>query len=374
MEYWNDGEHFWSVPLDLETSTQYQIKITDASNSSTFAFSENFEIYCNSITVTTPSSSTSWELGSSNYIYWVTTGIYDLVDISLYKAGSFERLIISSTSNDGEYYWLIPEDLVPDNDYTIQIEATHNMTIGDMSQPFELRAISNSIWIITPNSNCTWITGEIYTISWDSIGDISFVDIELYYFREIRLIIALETKNDGEYFWAIPSGLEDSMDYQIKVIDSSDSSIYDYSEYFKILSNFLPNSIIISSPSNGNSWKTDNSYYISWTSTGAISNVKIELYRDGLFQMIITSETSDDGQYYWSIPTYLISSTQYQIKITDVADNTVFDYSDIFEITSDELGPNYIPTYNLLLLICLLVGISLIIIKKQLRKNISYNS
>lgn len=34
--------------------------------------------------------------------------------------------------------------------------------------------------------------------------------------------------------WAIPSDLEDSTQYQIKITDSSDPSIYDFSDYFEI--------------------------------------------------------------------------------------------------------------------------------------------
>jgi len=48
--------------------------------------------------------------------------------------------------------------------------------------------------------------------------------------------ITSTTENDGEFYWFVSSNLIDSDFYQIKIIDASNSSIYDYSDYFTIKS------------------------------------------------------------------------------------------------------------------------------------------
>ena len=39
----------WLVPTDISKSTEYRIKISDVDNPSTFAYSEDFEIYSDKI-------------------------------------------------------------------------------------------------------------------------------------------------------------------------------------------------------------------------------------------------------------------------------------------------------------------------------------
>ncbi|MFW9879348.1 MAG: Ser-Thr-rich GPI-anchored membrane family protein, partial [Candidatus Thorarchaeota archaeon] len=129
--------------------------------------------------------------------------------------------------------------------------------------------------------------------------------------------------------------------------------------------NAFVKTLTVSIPDSSNSWETASSESIYWTSTGFISTVKIELYKDGAFLMEIASSTLNDGAYAWSIPTTLDNSTQYQIKISDTADPLIFDFSDYFEITKPASVPGGIPGYNLLVLIGIIGVISIIIIKNR---------
>jgi len=74
-----------------------------------------------SITINTPSSSTSWSAGTTNTIKWTSSGCSNYVTIKLYKDGSYDSTITSSTSNNGEYSWLIPPLISASSRYQIYI-------------------------------------------------------------------------------------------------------------------------------------------------------------------------------------------------------------------------------------------------------------
>ncbi|MFX1501749.1 MAG: GPI anchored serine-threonine rich family protein, partial [Promethearchaeota archaeon] len=162
----------------------------------------------------------------------------------------------------------------------------------------------------------------------------------------------------------IQSTLTDSDQYQIKISDAANPSVYDYSDHFEI---FTPRITIIS-PNSMSSWETDTSQRINWTSKGDISEVKIDLYLDAAFVMEISTNTSNDGEYTWTIQSTLTDSDQYQIKISDAANPSVYDFSDHFEVKSPVSRGSAIPGYDLYLLIGLICVISVIFIKNRTKK------
>ncbi|MFX0148929.1 MAG: Ser-Thr-rich GPI-anchored membrane family protein, partial [Candidatus Hodarchaeota archaeon] len=280
----------------------------------------------NSLNITIPDSFSSWESGTSHYINWTSTGTISNIKIELYNDDLFVMEITSDTSNDGEYYWSIPLILESSTQYQIKIIDTSNSSIYDYSAYFEI--YSPSINITDPNSTSSWETGTSHYINWNYIGTISNVKIELYKDNVFIMEITSDTSNDGEYYWSIPSLLEDSTQYQIMISEVSDPSIYAFSAYFEIYTY----AIIITVPIGSSSWETGTSNYIYWTAPSTISNVKIELYNNDVFVMEISSSTLNDGEYYWTIPSTLEVSSQYQIKISDESDSSTYDFSDYFEI------------------------------------------
>ncbi|UCH51722.1 MAG: trypsin-like peptidase domain-containing protein [Chloroflexota bacterium] len=101
-----------------------------------------------------------------------------------------------------------------------------------------------------------------------------------------------------------------------------------------------PCSITVTSPSGSDSWKKGKYYYIEWdTQCNPGNDVEIELYK-GLFRVrTIASPAYDDGSYYWQVPTDLIPSDDYSIRISSTLDTSCDDYSDWFSISSI-LPPN----------------------------------
>jgi len=79
-------------------------------------------------------------------------------------------------------------------------------------------------------------------------------------------------------------------------------------------------------PNGGESWGKGETHNITWTSTGSITNVKLEYSSDSFStaNTIITS-TSNNGSYSWTIPD--ISATTIKIRISDVSNPTINDLS-----------------------------------------------
>jgi hypothetical protein len=100
-----------------------------------------------------------------------------------------------------------------------------------------------------------------------------------------------------------------------------------------------PKSLTIISPNGGEEWQIGNNYPISWTSTGAITNVKLEYSKDNFVSdiNIIATSTENDGHYEWTIPND--PSNTVKVRITDVTDSSISDISDNnFTIKSASAG------------------------------------
>lgn len=98
--------------------------------------------------------------------------------------------------------------------------------------------------------------------------------------------------------------------------------------------------ITIENPNGGEYLETGDIFNINWDSNSS-SNVSIKLYVNNTFNSNITTNTSNDGTYTWSIPSSISTGSNYKIKITSNTSSDIYDYSDgTFSITSS-------PTINL---------------------------
>ncbi len=79
---------------------------------------------------------------------------------------------------------------------------------------------------------------------------------------------------------------------------------------------------------------------IDWNSINAGSLVKIELFKADSLITTITSSTSNDGYYQWSIPLNTNIGTDYRVKISSLS-TSAYEYSDYFEISA-------LPTINII--------------------------
>ncbi|MEN8202661.1 MAG: leucine-rich repeat protein [Bacteroidota bacterium] len=87
----------------------------------------------------------------------------------------------------------------------------------------------------------------------------------------------------------------------------------------------------ISQPGSGEEWLTSTVQNILWEDN-YLGNVKIELYKGDALIFSIAGSTRSDGNFGWSIPPGLSSSSDYRIKISSLLNSTYYGFSDYFSI------------------------------------------
>ncbi|MGD1119764.1 MAG: hypothetical protein ABR886_09790 [Dehalococcoidales bacterium] len=127
------------------------------------------------------------------------------------------------------------------------------------------------------------------------------------------------TSNNGTQSWIVTGPA--TTQARIKVVSVSNPAVFDTSD-----ANFnIVQSITLTSPNGGESWKIGSTKAITWDSTGVLS-VKIELSRDsGATWSTIVSMAQSDGQQTWKVTGP--ASTHAKIRITALL-GSVFDISD----------------------------------------------
>ena len=336
--YMSYGDYSWTIPSSLTTG-KYRIKITSISDTTVSNMSSAFTItkVPSSVTITTPSSLTSWSTGSSYYIYWTyagSPGTY--VNLSLYDSTSALVTTITSSSylSNEDCYWTIPST-VTTGKYRIKIASTSDTTINSMSSAFTITKVPSSITITTPSATTSWSTGTSYYIYWTYSGNPgTYVNLSLYDSTSalVTTIASSTYLSYEDYSWAIPSVLPNGK-YRIKIASTSDTTINSMSSAFTIAK--VPSSLTITTPSATSSWNTGISYYVYWTYTGSPgSYVSLTLYDStSLVTTITASYSTSGGSYYWSVPLALPNSSKYRIKITSVSDTTITSLSSPFSIS-----------------------------------------
>ncbi len=326
----NDGTYTWAVNTSLADGSDFKVRISSVSEPGIYDESDNFTIETKSITVTEPTSSTIWTKGALTNIIWTSTGTISYVQIDLYKGGAFQETIVSSTNNDDSYIWTQVNPLLADgSDYTVRISWVSDAGVYDESDDFTIE--DKSITVTEPASSTIWTKGALANITWTSTGTISGVKIELYKGGMLQETIESNTANAGTYSWSqVNPSLADGLDYKVKISWVSDSAVFDESEEFKI----EDKSIIVTEPTGLTVWTKGASANITWTSTGTISDVKIELYKVKTLMATIADSTANTGSYTWTVDSSLPNAKTYHVKIICISVSEIYDESDNFEITN----------------------------------------
>lgn len=133
---YGSGSYSWHIPTTQTIGTDYKIRVTSTSNSKyTDISNNNFRIGSSFLTVSSPNGGESLKRGVANTITWKSGGIGSYVKIELLKGGVLNRVISSSTANDGSYSWTIPSTQVLGSDYKIRIISTSG-TMSDTSNSY----------------------------------------------------------------------------------------------------------------------------------------------------------------------------------------------------------------------------------------------
>jgi len=86
--------------------------------------------------------------------------------------------------------------------------------------------------------------------------------------------------------------------------------------------------IRVISPDGEEAWKRGRSHAIAWTTTNISGNVIIELYKGGILNTTITSDTPDTGKFLWTVPQSQSLGSDYRIRISSATSPGGFAESD----------------------------------------------
>ncbi len=332
-------EYNWAIPPSISTG-KYRLKITCVEDTTLYGFSEFFTItkIPASITVITPCSTDVWDVISTYTINWSFSGMSgSYITIELYNDSTLETTVSSYTSvNDSSYSWSLPSDLVGGDRYRIKTICNGDSTVFDYSDYFTIIPIPNRITVTSPVATSQWNTGTTYSIRWTyTLNPGPYVKIELYdssaYLQTIDSGVSTSSQ---AYSWAVPSNLDSSELYQVKVSSTTIDSVFDYSDTFTIV--YIPSGINITTPTTGTNWTAGSSHYIYWSSVGTVPGnyVSVHLYDSTTWVTTIATNVNRlNGMYNWAIPSTITGGNRCRIKIMSTTDTTVDGFSNYFTIT-----------------------------------------
>ncbi len=246
---------------------------------------------------------------------------------------------VSQTTNVTDQAW----GIYVEGDYAYLADWTHGLRILNVSDPafpIEISSIGGyTAYEVYVDGKFAYVTNN----GWDAV---TVYDIS----NKLDPFLA------GQY-----------TTYQSLVdIEVHDSYIYALSgqNLFVLQGSEVEHSITITSPTGGVSWYKSQIYDITWITQGSnLHTIEIDLYLNGIFLENIHPSTISDGSFSWTVPEYLESSSMYQIKITNVMDETTFGMSDYFTILL-ESEDKKIPSYDIPILIGI-IGITIFFLGYQ---------
>jgi len=316
----NDGAYNWSIPTGIATSSDYQVRIKD-SGTLVNDLSANFDLTERTITAASPTSSTDLVGGSTLNINWNSSFSGSDVRIELHKGGSLDQTITSSTTNDGSYNWTVPVNISSGSDYKIRVKE-NGTSVDDYTANFTLNP--HTVTVTSPSSSTDQIGLSTLSINWNTNYTGGNVRIELHKGGSLDQTITSSTTNDGSYNWTVPADITTASNYQVRVKDTG-SAGDDYSENFTLNSR----TISITAPVSTTSQLGNSTLNINWNTNYSGGNVRIELHKGGSLDQTITSSTTNDGSYNWTVPLEIAQSSNYKIRVKDAASSI------------DNLTPNF---------------------------------
>jgi DNA-binding beta-propeller fold protein YncE len=355
------GSYYWFVPAAQAPGSDYKIRITSTTNSFyTDTGDGDFTITsAPTITVASANGGEIWQAGTTQTIQWAYGGDlvsgppFDSIRIELLKGGVVYNAIASSVSvGSGSYAWTIPSNLPPGTDYRVRVTFLYYSHVTDTSDAdFTITSpVSPSIRVTVPNGGEGWQAGTTHSIQWSYTGNPGpNVTIDLLKGGvgngTIATNVSIGSGGAGWYSWAIPANQAAGTDYQVKLTTSAGNIAYTDSSdgYFSITASSGP-SITVISPNGGENWQAGSTQTVSWSYSGDPGpNLNIELFKGGApIYTIVTgisrnnNGNGSNGSIQWTIPSTLVSGSDYRIKITSTVNSSWTDSSDRdFTITNN---------------------------------------
>lgn len=259
------GSYLWEIPVNQVPGTDYQIRVTSTTRSSSTDTSDGkFSIVAPpppppppTVTVTSPNGGESWQAGSTQTVRWSYTGDPGPnLNIDLLKGGVFNYQIVAGipknnngSGSNGSIQWTIPPSLSPGFDYSVKITSNVNSSWTDTSDGyFSITAapVMPTITVASPNGGESWHAGSTYTVSWTYTGDpgptiaIELLLKEGLVTSNLPSSTTIGSGGSGSYSWTIPAGQTPASSYKIRVRSTTFPSCTDASNNDFTINGWIP--------------------------------------------------------------------------------------------------------------------------------------
>jgi hypothetical protein len=175
----NSGSYLWSVPANA-LSSQAQIRVTDPGNANASDTGNNFWIK-GELTVTTPSGTESWNVGTAHQIAWTKKG--NIPSINIYYSaddGTTWTPVDSGVSGTSPYTWNISGGATLTILGKIKLEDAAFPTVtGISANNFEIKGNITNVVVSPITGGILNYTGPAasFNVNWDYQGAISTVQV-----------------------------------------------------------------------------------------------------------------------------------------------------------------------------------------------------
>ncbi|MCP4214162.1 MAG: hypothetical protein GY765_05875, partial [bacterium] len=279
------------------------------------------------VAVTSPNGGQVWTAGSQQEITWTSEGTLGNVSLDYSTDNGTTWIpITSSTANDGAYSWTVPDSA--SSQCFLRVSETDG-TPTDISDAFFSIVSLADLSVAVPNGGEQWVVGSSQTISWNSGGTVGLIKIEYSTSNGADwLPIAASTLNDGVFSWTVPDSASDQC---LVRISESDGNLVDVSDAaFSIVTN---PTLTVTAPNGGEDWTVGSSQTITWNSGGTVGNVSLAYsVNNGSSWTTITSSTSNDGSFTWSVADAV--SSQCLIRVSESDGNPLDVSNSVFSIVA----------------------------------------
>ena len=250
------------------------------------------------------------------------------VFLMLFPAHLYSQVLLNATT---ESEIVVVPDTIPEA--TFNGEAIH--ITGGTTTPKNISEASASaqITVEEPNSGSTWKVGREETIEWTTSGVSGDVFISLYRGDGDLVRSIYRVTGSGPVQWTVPPYIEPGNNYYIIIYSAENPNVWDRNDSTFTIEEGTGPYITMLSPNGGEKWTAGEEEEIRWTSRNIQGEVEIRLYRAGAITVeYISTGTSDDGTYNWTVPDDIEPRTDYYVGVTSIENESVWDTRSRFQI------------------------------------------
>jgi len=253
------------------------------------------------VKVITPNGGEELIIGSSYEITWYGSNSRTDVKIEYSRNGGDTWIeIIDATENDGEYDWLVPDELTDTLLIRVSEPESQTMDVSDGVSSI-VEPNTGDLTLLTPNGGENLESNTSYEITWTSV-DLNEIIIEYSVNNGSTWVYIDKVQADsGAYTWTVPGTPSESCLVRVSGTDGDESPMDTSIETFTITD---PSQITVEiiTPNGGESLGVGEEYNITWDSNG-LDSVKIEYSTDNGDQWItIDTVAASGGRYTWTVP------------------------------------------------------------------------